>query len=1727
MATRRTPRTKKIRAEAMEGDDQETDQGSVSESVSRATDTPKTLDNLEKWRKADLVVECRRRGLKAYGTKKDLRGRIRESIEMTANVSQVFEREETMEIEHLPEVERSEDGKEFEEVSTKRRIEKGGREEQEGNDNGKEGNGGEWGPGTAIVSASGVAVCSEEEAKQDVVGDTKNDEDLGQHRDKGGGEVKKPVTAPQELEIESMRDGNHQVFDRRIVEEIPFEATEATLAVGNNGGRIESADADREANPQHLSVRGTDYFNKQSEPAAQQTRLEPLNPDFIAKRTENEEANNENDGPHQHVLDGKTKFQNGDEFIATFSTSHVVEFEGVRGVAHVESKAVITGVDTEIDQEMKEGDQVEQSREATGTGLPASAEVGIMEASEGLHVEGKGSTADAETGSDSRTEGENVEVTTGADIKDKEPVEKTFLGKNTKEPSLDGSISLNIDESANLANKKSSVDTAIGSNLSTKILVQGATGSCDTIVPSSRMNGSSYNSKPALLSHKYTEDSNIAVEPENGALHTIQKPTASGNNGVLASHDSGIRSAENAAHAETTTLEMEEDMQHDLSAGLAAHIVSPGEYSIKNVVNELLDPSVDQDNEGGRGLSIVGQEKLVRNDEEKQRKSCNAAIQPRDGGGISREAQETNDHRDRVNFVQLNRGQNVAGNPPSNIKDASETRGEFKTESAIPETTGESGVLSQLESGLHQRTATVPPSPSLDTHIEMDVQKSIAKVDPAINNPEVGDLNESYVVHDEQGEEVNTRNEQRFNGPFVSSNPLKVTTNSDSFHHNRHDVGEAKVPPEKPPTVDLDDSKLVDKEWNSANSSKHTERPEQVDRGDHDTGGSCAETNPEATLAAANTPRPVTRIDCKTRTSFVGAAEGAGEDNPSHFSRMTNRTSKAVDFVEYSSATNAGAAYADSTGKEIANSEAEVEFNFSTTEYDSHRDPVTPIYEDDETFSESPLPSPRPWSHFHDDEANSGRVCIDEGEDFREEPLFSSSNEQQMPVSGKQNQASYLDGASIARAQVPKTTKSGYQGSKMTDVHNDTFASTKVGAQHLANEDDSVLFNTADANQADDVLMVEEDIRKEQELGSDHLEYDNACEESSSEQHEPEQAGYDAAGINHEVSGDDQSSDENAPNIPDEDSSAGNGDPADDAGNIILVENGSDDGQSGDSRSSQGSHAIGAVIQSEQRSPQGSWDSKGVGEPSPRSGASSNDEEEGTVFQPSRATIQDLPSSNEVYVISSDEDDDGGDSDSDDNGIMNNSDADADIVDYAQHIVLDQADEEEEQEPKDVDLDIEDEIIAKGGEVVAILGEDEAEGSATGRQLGLDKVNRKTVWGPKSTGNDHTVEGKRSPAIVGLGPSFKDELYSPLSKTMKGFLPNYVEQEPQTRVQTTDMGRFDRKAPDPVNIHGNFSRSQRGQTVDGVSVDDEEKSGLTDPSSNLAEGSRLTSPLRATMVAPSPPHAMAQNSLTHDELARRAELKPATIGASIMQHSADIEPPNSQGMKRRRVEHAQSEAGNQADVGNTAKDSERVWKRQRTGPPLVPVMEMPSAEKTLRALKMTRNPWYMQELDRADVSRCLDFDECGPPSILERLSQIEEGQTRKHFKPFRDTLRDVQRQVRKVPSSVSPSEVAFRMGSVSHRRRVVTQPSEQRKMTMRMLHSRPLWNVRTLAAQSLRRAQQVAQRVVRWQSEASPFDFEVANGFRHGNGNGSGNGKRTNIFSLEFEASGSARKRRK
>lgn len=53
---------------------------SQSDSVSRATNTPLTLANLNQWRKVELVEECRRRGLSYQGRKVEMRDRILHSI---------------------------------------------------------------------------------------------------------------------------------------------------------------------------------------------------------------------------------------------------------------------------------------------------------------------------------------------------------------------------------------------------------------------------------------------------------------------------------------------------------------------------------------------------------------------------------------------------------------------------------------------------------------------------------------------------------------------------------------------------------------------------------------------------------------------------------------------------------------------------------------------------------------------------------------------------------------------------------------------------------------------------------------------------------------------------------------------------------------------------------------------------------------------------------------------------------------------------------------------------------------------------------------------------------------------------------------------------------------------------------------------------------------------------------------------------------------------------------------------------------------------------------------------------------------------------------------------------------------------------------------------------------------------------------------------------------------
>lgn len=1749
MATRNTPRTRKTRSEMNEGEDGEADQGSMSESVSRATDTPKTLDNLEKWRKADLVIECRRRGLRAYGTKRELRDRIRENIEMTADAAQVFGKEETMEIEHLPELERNDDGKEFEEVTTRRKKVRDESKADRGDEGEKEGDDEGWAQGTANVSESGMEGCSEEETRNDYVDDMQGGEELARQGDGGEGNVEKPTKALEKMEGWSVQGGDGNIFDRSIVETTQFEATELTVTFGASDGQVEHVDANCELRSRHLSCTSHDNVDHQSEPEGKKASLELLNSDIKTAEKERDEANHTNDELRQGFLDGVRKSGSEDGFIATFSASHAVEVEGVRGVACVESKAVIIGAGAGIDQdhEMKEDDKREVSQETSEVDILARGEVGATDAAEGMCFEGKESTIDLKTKKGSSTEGENVQATNNSNNSVKENLQETTMRRNTNEPGLDGSTLLNIHESANAENERSCVqlDTSTGSDVDTKNSVQRATSDCDAVVPLPCMTKNSTTTNTAYLGHKNNKGDGVISKPESEALHPIQRSILGGDNSIPTPGDGDLEGAWNADHAETVPLSMEIETLHDLPTGRVTHVVSSGiEDSVS--VGEPQNQSMNLDSGDGEEHPTVEDEKSLPKSEDKKGGCFRVAKQRTDHSSTSMDAQESKRSKDWGTSVPLNPaiGQNVVGCSLSDVKDASDKRRELKAQSALPKTTIDSGILSRLDTeSSRPPTATVPTSPPSGELIERNIDKSVANFHSSIDNPKVQDLDNAYTEH-EQDDEVKIRTERRSDAPFISSEPLEDATNPGSHRFDKLDASVAEMPSKRLLSVSFDNSELKQKEEGSANLSKHAQHPEQMDRGDDVTRDNLTEIRFGKTFAKAGTLNPATRMDCETKSSLD--LEGIDDDKPSHFSRLRNETSNAVHEttnkeIEAMNTEGQGsfirgdAANPSSTDQKVADSKVDVEFNFNATEGNGRRDSVVSLgYEDDGTFSESPLPSPREWSHTHNAEATDSKKCRGEEAGLREEPLFPSSDNLQTSTHGKQDHSSDLGDAFVSRARLPRASKSGHEASETIDPHGATLVNTQPVARCLADEDDSFVRTVTETVRADDVVMIEEGVQEEQECKSDVLGDDNACEGSSSEQHEPEPPQHDVAGVSREVSGDDQSSHENISLNPGDDSSAGNRDPAGDAAPIIFAANGNDGGQSGDSPSSQGSEAVGAVMESEQRSSQGSWESEDNCEPSPRSRAPSDDEEKDTTRQPSRAVNLHQPPSNEIYIISSDddenedEDEDDDHSDNNGNGSVNSSGAGGDGLDYGGHFVIGRTDREE-QGMQGVDVGIEDEVIAEGREVALCFGKDEAEGAAiNGGQSDLNRASRNTIRGSESAGSGRAGDQNRTSVIFGLETNLEKEASNNRSKRKTGPPSDYVHQEPQTLMHTRKIGEYDENASIPVDTNGTSPSSQRGKSSALVNAAGGERSGLRHSYASLARSSRQSSPPQSDVIMLPPLPSMVQEPCSRRGVPyHREELKHSTVEVPSNQHGAEKAQPKNQGVQRRHSERARGETRSQADVGVKAKDAIHTQKRQRTIPPFVPVLDMPSAAKTLRALEMTRYPGHMLEMDRVDVNRCLDFGESNPRSILERLSQIEERQTRKHFKPFRDTIRNAQGQVRELPSLDSTSEVAFRMGSVSRGRRVVSQPTGGRKVAMRMLHSRPSWDVRALAAQSLRRAQQVAEKVTSWQSEASPFDFGVANGFQNTNGNGSANGKRTNVFSLEFEASGSARKRRK
>lgn len=1722
-STRRTSRPPKNSDERGDEKDDGVDRGSISESVSRATETPKILDNLEKWRKADLVIECRRRGLKAYGTKKELRSRIRENVEDTVKVAQVFEREETMEIEHWPETERSDDGKGLDEAKRRGKLEQEVKETSKSGD--VEESGEDEGPGAANVSVPNTEDHYDEKPGRDVGDDKeegKGNEVFGQRGDEVYAEANKPVLSPHPSLGGGERDASSglsvgNAFRMTSAEEMLADTAHVTVAGDNNDKRTEDSKADQGVQRRSI-LTDTNFLSKGQEQAKLDIGSDLLNSNENTEERKNKETNTSHPVLKEPILDGIKQTRNGDKFIATFSTSRAVEVEGVRVIAHVESKAVILKTDTECDQEKNNKGPEDYS--AAGKDVDALAIEDVDEAriADKSHFENEELVADTEVKIDSKV---GIEQSTEGSCKK----------RNANEVDQDGTCLTDDHGDQNPENIWPQTDVGIGfsSGIITKNGAEKYSGNNGGDVVASCETGTFGVSTSLHSGENFNEGESTEVERKGEDPQLIQMPARRGDDNNAVPCDSNVRGDEFLKQAEGTRLAMEIGTQAGTFIEKAGSFQNSDKGTNSSAVDEQQKHALDSENEEAELLPVDGSERSAQKDESGIHDHHAHELQMR----VSEEKQVINANTDKPISVHATCEERITGRSSSNEK------GKREVTASIAEPEGErySDSVSKLNSEPGQKTNTAPLVPSASHEIdERDADKSVAVFDQKTNELGSGDLKEDHAEIGKERKEVNESTERGFGDTTAPIHSSEKAKNQSVLHLYQHDLDTAEKTYKHRISADVDNSELTNKEPNLVENPKHMTRLKQGGDGDSDPRDNLCESNIESTMVDVGTEEPDVQSGCQDLGLPLEAKKDTIEGKSP---RMKSKTSDAlVERIHSGNEENEerrfdianiyGKSNAIPSGQERADPDVEIEFNFRSQEKDSPQYLAAPGDDAYDTFSESPLPSPHPCDQVQID-TTVGNIGLVERHNLRESSYSLSPIDYQAP-SPREQDLTGLDVAPSAEAQVLETANSDSPASGTAIPHATTVEDDRT-ENLTADENRASIFAaternfTKDALITKDALMTEEDNQEERDMGIDIPDNSDLHEESSSGSSEYEEVDHDTKDME-----DDRSSDENIQDGLESSDSDDNSNGVSDIGHTGLEANDGNDDHSGDSRSSQGSYTGNAPTQGEQRSPQDSWESRDIGDSSPRSGGSTGNEED-IVYPQNLVSVDDRPSSNEVYVISSDEGEDAEDGGHDCDDSLNNSGVIADDTGYEGLVAVDETVRGKDHELSEVEIDCDDDVTGKGRKMDLSPCENkdecleaaDAQSNITRADPGLlsDRllaaVDQKESRNPPLTISqmETCLEAKANDdnQSDGIRLQFTSEFH-----------------KPQAADQTRKSDGCDGASAILVGTHVALSNLQRGKCTGETNIDEGKRNAPNNTSVNILEDSNQFPTPQVAVIAP-PPSPMIQGSSSTPSMSR--ESKIVGVDASVTQNDSGIAPSNNAGSKRPRSELAWTEIGNHAELdektrdergsGLKSKSAERARKRQRTDPPFVQVPVMPSAVTTLRALKLESDSGPEQVVDSFGVNRCLDFDEINPPSILEKLSQIEEGQTRKHFKPFRDTLRDAQGQIRGISPSPS-SEVAFQMGSVPTTRRLV-QPTGRRKLAMQMLHCRPSWNVRALAAQSVRRAQQVAQKVTSWQAEPSPFDFRTENGVGIGNGNGSG--KRSNVFSLEFEASESARKRRK
>lgn len=168
-------------------------------------------------------------------------------------------------------------------------------------------------------------------------------------------------------------------------------------------------------------------------------------------------------------------------------------------------------------------------------------------------------------------------------------------------------------------------------------------------------------------------------------------------------------------------------------------------------------------------------------------------------------------------------------------------------------------------------------------------------------------------------------------------------------------------------------------------------------------------------------------------------------------------------------------------------------------------------------------------------------------------------------------------------------------------------------------------------------------------------------------------------------------------------------------------------------------------------------------------------------------------------------------------------------------------------------------------------------------------------------------------------------------------------------------------------------------------------------------------------------------------------------------------------------------------------------KRQRVSSLYASVNQMPSPALTMKKLEPLLPVLGASHDHNRSISRALQFRSpmsSKPSSLMQRLMRIEENRASCSFPTFRDTIRDRIEKESQPFSTNRGTGAMFHVGSSGTRKDNLSRAGQQRRAKLRTVRARRAWDSKELAAESLRHTMDMTQQLNAWKNAAAPFALE-------------------------------------